>query len=125
MCPEKSTTLLPTCELKSSKLSGCLSPTRPASLRTATSARCSARHRSIWESSRSTAALGCPSERSSPGFLFVHPCTQASRGSAPLDSRGRLSLRYPWQRAINRLLFLRRQSPHRAFLQIAQNERPD
>jgi hypothetical protein len=49
--------------------------------------------------------------------LFRSPRTSAS--FARLDSRGRLSLRNRLQRPIDGLLFLRRQPPRRALVQIA------
>src|SRR5271165_6831419 len=53
-----------------------------------------------------TAALG-PSRRAKLAWVFVGSCTnsRARRGFAPLDSRGRLSLRKSSERMIDGFLF--------------------
>src|SRR6266478_5093777 len=82
MCPERSTTSLPRCGSRSSELSGYRSPTRPASLATATSARCLVRQRTTC---KTTASLERSERRDSrpqrpiDGPLFIH--RQPSHGA--------------------------------------------
>src|SRR5260370_4365352 len=107
----KSTTSLPTCVSKSSELSGCPSPTRPANLHTATSARYFVRQRTTCKTTASlersenvgTAALGCPAgqspaallsartEKRTPGELRPPAQPRAAVPTPPLAKPDRLS----------------------------------
>src|SRR5258707_12567767 len=110
----KSTTSLPTCVSKSSELSGCPSPTRPANLHTATSARYFVRQRTTCKTTASlersenvgTAALGCPAGQSPAALLSARTEKRTPGELRPLDSRGRLSLRHRSRSPIDCLLFL-------------------
>src|ERR1700724_1771045 len=73
MSPAKSTTSLPRCVSKSSELSGRPSPTRPANLRTATSARYFVRQ-------RTTCKITASLERSERGG---QPPSAVRRGQGP------------------------------------------
>src|ERR1700676_5356750 len=110
MSPAKSTTSLPTCVSKSSELSGCPSPTRPANLHTATSARYFVRQRTTCKTTASlergergdsrprlsggqspAALLSARTEKRTPGELRPPGRPRAAVPTPPLAEPDRLS----------------------------------